>query len=157
MEGQNIETTHFYIQVVAYLTEVTKALLHCTRPAYEHIEIHHKGFTEEQIYDLKQVNDRVDNIFNKINTMLREKNFSDLDLVLEMRDELFGVIAEAIKNQLHRLENGNMSTKASILYLNILTETKTMVLQSRNLIISQAYFLSKIKVSGEMPNKDVTE
>lgn len=157
LEGQNIETTHFYIQVVDYLTEVTKALLHCTRPAYEHIENHHKGFTEEQIYDLKQVNDRVDNIFNKINTMLREKNFSDLDLVLEMRDELFGVIAEAIKNQLHRLENGNMSTKASILYLNILTETKTMVLQSRNLIKSQAYFLSKIKVSGEMPNKDVTE
>lgn len=157
LEGQNIETTHFYIQVVDYLTEVTKALLHCTRPAYKHIENHHKGFTEEQIYDLKQVNDRVDNIFNKINTMLREKNFSDLDLVLEMRDELFGVIAEAIKNQLHRLENGNMSTKASILYLNILTETKTMVLQSRNLIKSQAYFLSKIKVSGEMPNKDVTE
>lgn len=157
LEGQNIETTHFYIQVVDYLTEVTKALLHCTRPAYEHIENHHKGFTEEQIYDLKQVNDRVDNIFNKINTMLREKNFSDLDLVLEMRDELFGVIAEAIKNQLHRLENGNMSTKASILYLNILTETKTMVLQSRNLIKSQAYFLSKIKVSGDMLNKDETE
>lgn len=157
LEGQNIETTHFYIQVVDYLTEVTKALLHCTRPAYEHIENHHKGFTEEQIYDLKQVNDRVDNIFNKINTMLREKNFSDLDLVLEMRDELFGVIAEAIKNQLHRLENGNMSTKASILYLNILTETKTMVLQSRNLIKSQAYFLSKIKVSGDVSNKDVTE
>ena len=58
LEGQNIETTHFYIQVVDYLTEVTKALLHCTRPAYEHIENHHKGFTEEQIYDLKQVNDR---------------------------------------------------------------------------------------------------
>lgn len=74
-----------------------------------------------------------------------------------MRDELFGVIAEAIKNQLHRLENGNMSTKASILYLNILTETKTMVLQSRNLIKSQAYFLSKIKVAGDMPNKEENE
>ena len=95
LEDMNIETGHFHIQVVDYLTEVTKALLHCTRPAFEHIDNHHKGFTKEQIYDLKLVNDGVDNIFNKINSMLREKDFSDLNDVLVMRDNLFGVIAEA--------------------------------------------------------------
>lgn len=148
LEDMNIETGHYYIQVVDYLTEVTKALLHCTRPAFEHIDNHHKGFTKDQIYDLKLVNDGVDNIFNKINSMLREKDFSDLNDVLLMRDNLFGVIAEAIKHQIRRLKEEQSSTKASILYLNILTETKTMVLQSRNLIKSQGYFLSKIK-AGE--------
>ena len=148
LEDQNVETGHFYIQVVDYLTEVTKALLHCTRPAFEHIENHHKGFTKEQIYDLKLVNDGVDNIFNKINSMLREKDFSDLHVVLEMRDQLFTVIAEAIKNQIHRLKEDHVSTKASLLYLNILNETKTMVLQARNLIKSQGYFLSKIETEN---------
>lgn len=148
LEDMNIETGHYYIQVVDYLTEVTKALLHCTRPAFEHIDNHHKGFTKDQIYDLKLVNDGVDNIFNKINSMLREKDFSDLNDVLLMRDNLFGVIAEAIKHQIRRLKEEQSSTKASILYLNILTETKTMVLQSRNLIKSQGYFLSKIE-TGE--------
>lgn len=153
LEDMNIETGHFHIQVVDYLTEVTKALLHCTRPAFEHIDNHHKGFTKEQIYDLKLVNDGVDNIFNKINSMLREKDFSDLNDVLVMRDNLFGVIAEAIKHQIRRLKEEQSSTKASILYLNILTETKTMVLQSRNLIKSQGYFLSKIETgeSREIP------
>ena len=144
LQDHNVETGHFYIQVVDYLTEVSKALLHCTRPAYQHIENHHRGLTKEQIMDLKLVNDGVDNIFSKINSMLREKNFSDLDEVLTMRDSLFGVIAQAIKNQIYRLKEGNMSTKASMLYLNILNETKTMVLQSRNLIKSQGYFLSMI-------------
>ena len=144
LQDHNVETGHFYIQVVDYLTEVSKALLHCTRPAYQHIENHHRGLTKEQILDLKLVNDGVDNIFSKINSMLREKNFSDLDEVLTMRDSLFGVIAQAIKNQIYRLKEGNMSTKASMLYLNILNETKTMVLQSRNLIKSQGYFLSMI-------------
>ena len=37
-----------------------------------------------------------------------------------------------------------MSTKASALYLNILNETKNMVLQSRNLLKAQAYFLDEI-------------
>lgn len=146
LQDQNVETGHFYIQVVDYLTEVSKALLHCTRPAYTHIENHHKGFTKEQIMDLKLVNDGVDNIFQKVNSMLREKDFSDLDEVLVMRDNLFGVIAQAIKNQIYRLKEEKMSTKASMLYLNILNETKTMVLQSRNLIKSQGYFLSMIKV-----------
>lgn len=145
LEDQKVETGHFYIQVVDYLTEVTKALLHCTRPAYEHIENRHKGFTQEQIYDLKVVNDGVDAIFNKINSMLRNKNFSDLNEVLEMRDQLFVRIADAIKNQLHRLKEEHVSTKASVLYLNILNETKTMVLQSRNLIKSQGYFLDKVE------------
>lgn len=99
LQDHNVETGHFYIQVVDYLTEVSKALLHCTRPAYQHIENHHRGLTKEQIMDLKLVNDGVDNIFSKINSMLREKNFSDLDEVLTMRDSLFGVIAQAIKTR----------------------------------------------------------
>lgn len=157
LEDMNIETGHFHIQVVDYLTEVTKALLHCTRPAFEHIDNHHKGFTKEQIYDLKLVNDGVDNIFNKINSMLREKDFSDLNDVLVMRDNLFGVIAEAIKHQIRRLKEEQSSTKASILYLNILTETKTMVLQSRNLIKSQGYFLSKIETGESRETSENTQ
>lgn len=147
LQDQKVETGHFYIQVVDYLTEVTKALLHCTRPAFEHIDNHHRGFTQEQIYDLKLVNDGVDNIFNKVNEMLRDKDFSDLDEVLVMRDNLFTVIADAIKHQIKRLKEEQTSTKASMLYLNILNETKTMVLQSRNLIKSQAYFLSQMNSS----------
>lgn len=147
LQDQKVETGHFYIQVVDYLTEVTKALLHCTRPAFEHIDNHHRGFTQEQIYDLKLVNDGVENIFNKVNEMLRDKDFSDLDEVLVMRDNLFTVIADAIKHQIKRLKEEQTSTKASMLYLNILNETKTMVLQSRNLIKSQAYFLSQMNSS----------
>ena len=59
-----------------------------------------------------------------------------------MRDRLFDTIVEAVKSQLRRI-NGNpaTSTRASVLYLTILNETKTMVLQSRNLLKSQHYFL----------------
>ena len=72
--------------------------------------------------------------------------FSDLDMVLEMRDKLFDTIVEAIKNQLRRI-NGDpaASTRASVLYLTILNETKTMILQARNLLKSQHYFLESRK------------
>ncbi|MGM9803237.1 MAG: inorganic phosphate transporter [Muribaculaceae bacterium] len=145
LEAGNVATAHFYVQVVDYLCEVTKALLHCTRPAYEHINNNHRGLTGEQIRDLKVVNDEVDNLFATINRILVNRDFEKLDSVMHMRDNLFETIAECIKNQIKRLKEADSSTKASALYFNILNETKTMVLQARNVIKAQAYFLDEIK------------
>ena len=92
--------------------------------------------------DLMRVNDEVEAIFVKINEMLAGGDFSELDRVLDMRDRLFDTIVGAIKNQLRRIhEDPSGSTRASVLYLTILNETKTMVLQARNLLKSQRYFL----------------
>ena len=148
LQEQKVETGHFYVQVVDYLNETAKALLHITRPAYEHINNNHKGLSEDQIMDLKLVNDEVDKIFSKVNDMLHERDFNELDTVLTMRDQLFYTIAEKIKSQIRRLKEQEGSTRASALYLNILTETKIIILQSRNLLKSQAYFLSKITVAA---------
>lgn len=144
LQEQNVETGHYYVQVVDYLNETAKALLHITRPAYEHINNNHKGLSSEQIHDLKIINDEVENIFNAVNDMLREKDFSKLNDVLIMRDRLFDTIAECIKNQIRRLKTQEGSTRASALFMNILSETKVIVLQSRNLLKSEAYFLNKM-------------
>ena len=142
LQACDIDTGHFYVQVTDYLSEVTKALIHITRPAFEHIDNNHEGLSKEQIVDLMRVNDEVEAIFVKINEMLAGGDFSELDRVLEMRDRLFDTIVGAIKNQLRRIhEDPSGSTRASVLYLTILNETKTMVLQARNLLKSQRYFL----------------
>ena len=82
LRNSDIDTGHFYVQVVDYLSEVTKALIHITRPAFEHIDNNHEGLSKEQIVDLMRVNDDVEAIFVKINEMLRSKDFSELDKVL---------------------------------------------------------------------------
>ena len=87
--------------------------------------------------------------------MLREKDFSKLDDVLVMRDQLFDTIAESIKNQIRRLKTQEGSTKASALVMNILSDTKVIVLQARNLLKSGAYFLNKMSRSQEEPTEAV--
>ena len=136
---------HYYVQVVDYLNEMTKALMHITRPAFEHIDNNHEGLSKEQTEDLMHINDEVESIYRHINNMLRTGDFSDLDMVLEMRDRLFEAIADAIKSEVTRINENRSNTKASILYLTILNETKSMVLQSRNLLKSQQYFLEAKK------------
>ena len=146
LRNSDIDTGHFYVQVVDYLSEVTKALIHITRPAFEHIDNNHEGLSKEQIVDLMRVNDDVEAIFVKINEMLRSKDFSELDKVLEMRDRLFETIVGAVKSQLRRIhDDESTGTRSRVLYLTVLNETKTMVLQARNLLKSQSYFLEHKK------------
>ena len=140
-EENYIDTGHYYVQVVDYISEMCKALVHITRPCYEHIDNNHRGMSEEQVEDLTTINNSVSELYTRINDMLQSNDFANIDLVLAMRDELFELIAQAIKNQLRRIQNNSTSTKASMLYLTILNETKTMVLQSRNLLKSQKYFV----------------
>jgi hypothetical protein len=72
--------------------------------------------------------------------MLQAHDFANMHSVLDMREALFDIIAERIKNQIHRIKGGEASTRGSALYFNILNETKTMILQSRNVLKSQSYF-----------------
>ena len=141
LQGGDVNTAHYYVQVVDYLNEMTKALVHITRPAFEHIDNNHEGLSVDQTRDLMAINDDVEAIYRRINLMLRDGDFTDIELVLSLRDQLFEAIAEAIKSELTRINEAKSNTKASMLYLTILTETKNMVLQSRNLLKSQQYFL----------------
>lgn len=141
LQSSDVNTAHYYVQVVDYLNEMTKALMHITRPAFEHIDNNHEGLSKEQAKDLMSINDDVESIYRHINQMLRDGDFTEIEMVLTLRDQLFESIAEAIKSELSRINEARSNTKASMLYLTILTETKNMVLQSRNLLKSQQYFL----------------
>ena len=141
LEESDVNTGHFYVQVVDYISETSKALLHITRPCYKHVDNNHSGLTKEQVYDLKCINDRVEEIFGDINHMLRTRSFENMESVLTKRDDLFNLIDEVMQNQLRRLRDTGGSSSANMLFFNILTETKTMVLHSRNIVKSLEHFV----------------
>ncbi|MBO5831324.1 MAG: inorganic phosphate transporter [Alistipes sp.] len=141
LEDSDVNTGHYYVQVVDYISETSKALLHITRPCYKHVDNNHTGLSKEQVYDLKRINDRVEEIFGEINTMLRTRSFDSMEKVLNMRDEMFDLIDEVMQNQLRRLRDTGGSSSANMLFFNILTETKTMILHSRNIMKSLEHFV----------------
>ncbi len=143
LQAEEIDSGYYYVQAVDYLSEMTKALVHITRPGFEHIDNHHEGLTEEQVGDLVDINDEVSAIYDRINAMLAANDFDDIESVMRMRDRLFEKMDEAVRQQLRRIKSKRATTKNSMLYLNILNETKTMVLQSRNILKSQKYFIEK--------------
>lgn len=143
LQQQHIETGQYYVQVADYLNEVAKSLVHITRPSFEHIDNNHEGLTKAQVEDLMLISKEVSDIYGKINVMLKNNDFTHLDDVLQQRDQLFEKFANAIKKQIKRVIDEDNSSRATMLYLAIINETKTMILQSRNLLKSQKYFVEQ--------------
>ena len=135
--GDHPDLTFYYIQVVDYNYEVAKSLLQITRQSYEYIDNNHEGFSQEQIQDLKSILDTVNDIYSEFLGMLDTKDYSRFDELMRKRDILDDVYYSSSKHQIQRAKTNESGTRNTMLFLNIINETRTMILQSRNLMKSQ--------------------
>ena len=135
--GDNPDLTFYYIQVVDYNYEVSKSLLHITRESYDYINNNHEGFSQEQIQDLKLILDTVNDIYTEFLVMLDTKDYSNFDELMKKREILNDVYANSTKQQIKRAKCSESGTRNTMLFLHIINETRTLILQSRNLMKSQ--------------------
>lgn len=147
----DINLSLYYVQVVDYLNEMTKSLVHITRPAYEHIDNNHEGLSRIQTEDLMSVNSDADVIYSRILYMISSGDYSDIDNVLDLRDQLFERLSRLTEGELKRINAGESNSKSGMLYLDILAETKTMILQSRNLLKSQRHYMEQAGLPMRRP------
>jgi len=141
--GSDLNLSLYYVQILDYLNEMTKALVHITRPSFEHIDNNHTGLSHIQSDTLMSINADVNEIYSRIIYMFTSNDFSTIDEVLVMRDNLFERLAQSTKEELARINVGESNSRAGMLFLGIISETKTMVLQSRNLLKSRRYFIEQ--------------
>jgi Na+/phosphate symporter len=141
LQEDTVDTGHYYIQVLNYLCEVSKSLLFITKSSYEYIDNNHKGLSDKQLSDLEKLDKEVSSVYEDIVKMLRTSDFSNFERTLAKRDEIFDLLVENIKSQIRRVKDKESSVRNSILYLDIVNETKSMLLQARNLMRAQRLFM----------------
>ena len=141
--GSDLNLSLYYVQILDYLNEMTKSLVHITRPSFQHIDNNHTGLSKIQTETLMSINADVNEIYSRIIYMFTSNDFSTIDEVLVMRDNLFERLAQSTKDELGRINAGESNSRAGMLFLGIISETKTMVLQSRNLLKSRRYFIEQ--------------
>ena len=141
--GSDLNLSLYYVQILDYLNEMTKSLVHITRPSFEHIDNNHQGLNRVQSDTLMSINADENEIYSRIIYMFTSSDFSTIDEVLVMRDNLFERLAQSTKDELGRINTGESNSRSGMLFLGIISETKTMVLQSRNLLKSRRYFIEQ--------------
>ncbi len=137
IESASVEIGMFYVQNIDYFYEISKSLKVITESSYKFIDNNHEGLSKEQYEDLQTLADAVIDVSYDFLNMIKARNYSNFDNMLEKRHLISDLFSKASKNQIKRAKGNTSGTRNSILYLSILNETKIIALQSSNLMKSQ--------------------
>ncbi|MEN8156584.1 MAG: inorganic phosphate transporter [Bacteroidota bacterium] len=128
-----LESGHHYVQVVAYMKEMTNSLLYVVQPAYNHLDNNHP-LDKEQTEQLMDFNDQVSEFFNFVINLLKTKNPESLDELVQRRDEMIAVANEILRNRIKILKKTQKGVKVSVTYMEMLSETKNLLLSVVQLV-----------------------
>jgi len=136
-EESEIESGHIYVQVIDYLKETSNALNHIIQPAFTHIDNNHP-LDHEQNKVLKTFNEDVNEFFNYTISLLQNRNSDNMNEFLEKKDALVNDINGIIRSRIKILKKTQKGAKVSMTYIEMLTETKNLVLNVVQLVKADA-------------------
>jgi phosphate/sulfate permease len=132
LEEEDIETGHFYVQVVDYLREIAHCLTFISKPVFDHVANKHKPLLPEQANDLTQLNEEVSSILNYTVQAIKSKNFELLQDIINQQQNVIESINSLRKKQVKMIKHNEAGTRNSMLYLEMINEIKNLVLYTIN-------------------------
>ena len=139
-QQDSLEIGHFYVQLVDYLREVHHSLNYLLDPLHEHLENNHKPFTPSQVKELKLFIDEANSFLKTSLNAVRDEKFEEIDNIIRQKDELINKLAALEKSQIKRIRTQEVNTRNAVLFFNILSETKNLLMNYVNLIRAQRDF-----------------
>lgn len=150
LREDSVETGHYYVQALDYLREIAHCVNYISEPCYEHINNNHKGLLNVQKTELNKITAELSKLIFLILDIIKNESFSRNEKVFKLQGSLLDIIDDTRKAQVKRIKNGEAGTKNSLLYLNILAETKNLVLFMINLLKSNRDFV--LYTNGKLTN-----
>jgi len=137
----HVDSGHFYVQVVDYQRELSHSLNFLTQPLFEHIDNHHKPFTSEQGKELRKLVADLDEFNNLALHIVNNNKFNEIDSLIKKRDAILIFLQKSEKAQIKRIKDKAVNTRNSMLYFNINSETKNLLLHSINMVKAHRDFV----------------
>lgn len=134
LEDSSIETGHFYVQMVDYMREIAHCMKYISDPIYEHLDNQHPPLIPEQAKDLNQLNEELSSFFSYVLNTTKKQNFTDLNAILVQQQLIIDLISKINKKQIRLIKDELIGTRNSLMYMNLLNETKNLVLYTINMV-----------------------
>ena len=135
-DSSAIERGLYYYQSNDFASELVYSLHRIVIPCEEHIDNNFNPLIDEQKADILTLVFSISTFMEQCCKMVRENDYAKLDEFVESRNTHFLEINKNKRRQLQRLQRmdeQDISTKASMVYLTILHESQNMVSFTTNL------------------------
>jgi len=130
---KNLESGHFYIQLLDYLSESAYNLTFMAKPSLEHVQNNHQELSPEQFKNLKEIGSEIRQLVKKVGKYAEKTDEDGMNDISVQQDKLLALIDNTEEMHLRRIKTQQISTRNSVLYIGILRETRSMVLFMNNL------------------------
>ncbi len=148
-----IECGHHYAHVVAYMKEMSNSLQHIIQPAFNHLDNNHP-LDKSQLAALKDFNLRTREFFKFSIDLLKNRSFDKLGELIKKRDEMISLANEIFLSRVKILKKTHKGTKENVTYMEMLVETKSLLLHVVQLIKADIHliesFTSPEEKAGEL-------
>ncbi len=142
LENSAIETGHFYVQVIDYLREIVHSFTFISKPVYTHVDNNHKPFLPVQVEELQDIVRMFREFVSLTNDVIKKQKYSELPDLIAYQQKIIRYIDTSRKKQVKRIKDNEVGTRNSMLFLNMLSETRGLMLQMINMIKANRDFIS---------------
>jgi len=134
LDESSVGASNFYINILGYLQDMTQSLEYISKVSHKHINNNHKKLKFNQIKELKQVDDKVEVLFNDIKDAFDSGSFEKIGAILSEKTEVYNLVKQKIQAQVSRTRTEESSPKNTTLYFGLLLETKDLLNATMNLL-----------------------
>ncbi|WP_456441184.1 anion permease [Psychroserpens sp.] len=134
LDESSIGASNFYINILGYLQDMTQSLEYISKVSHKHVNNNHKKLKFSQIKELKQVDDKLELLFNDTKSAFDTRSFEKIGMILNEKTEVYNLVKEKIQKQVERTRTEESSPKNTTLYFSLLLETKDLLNATMNLL-----------------------
>jgi len=142
-EETDLVSGHHYVQVVTYMKEMCNSLTHIVQPAFSHLDNNHAS-DKEQTDKLREFNEQVSDFFNFVINLLKNRNYDKMDELVQRRDEMIELANDILLHRIKILKKIQKGVKVSVTYIEMLSETKNLLLNIVQLVKADKKLLDSI-------------
>ena len=134
LDESSVSASSFYINVLGYLQDMAQSLEYISKVSHKHINNNHKKLKFNQIKELKEVDNKLEVLFNDIKSAFDSRSFEQIGAILNEKTEVYDLVKEKIQKQVERTRKEESSPKNTTLYFGVLLETKDLLNATMNLL-----------------------
>jgi hypothetical protein len=146
---EDVDSGHFYVQVVDYQRELAHSLNFLVEPLFEHVNNNHKPFIPSQINEFTNLKTEISKFFNFAVELVKGNKFNQVIDLIKQRDEILVKLEKMEIAQIKRIKAREVNTRNSVLFFNTISETKNMLLHAINLIKAHRDFITVTQKAGK--------
>ncbi|MDX9811328.1 MAG: inorganic phosphate transporter [Bacteroidales bacterium] len=155
LEEGSVDTGHYYVQTLDYIREIAHSIRFIATPAFEYLNNHHPPLVKEQIKDLTELDSSVSSMYDEIIKVSKSKNFNEISRLLEMQHAVLDLISKMKKRQVKYVKDEIVGTRNTLMYLNLLEESKNLVLYTINMVKAHRDFVISDQARKKIANVSI--